>query len=147
LQWIKSALLDICSKIDLYEESKKKSSLKNDFFFISIKHDGIYLSDIKIIDKKAELQMAIFKILLRHHTLSSIESKRSSLNAYQIAAELEKQGFAITDVERQIRQAIYKIKTNILKSHDRRAFEEVILSQIGYGYYIGKNVVIISAEK
>jgi repressor of nif and glnA expression len=84
---------------------------------------------------------------LRHHTLSLIESKRNSLNAYQIAAELEKQGFTITDVERQIRQAIYKIKTNILKSHDRRAFEEVILSQIGYGYYIGKNVVIISAEK
>jgi hypothetical protein len=139
-------LLCVCAKIDTYEQLKKKPINKK-WFFVSIKEDGIYLNDIKIIDKKAELQFAIFKILLRQHVLSLIESKRNSLNAYQIASELEKQGFVITDVERQIRQAIYKIKTNILKNHDRRAYEDIIQSKTGHGYHIGKNVVIIPVEK
>jgi hypothetical protein len=85
-------LLSVCEKIDAYERSKKKPTNEK-WFFISVKNDGIYLNDIKIIDKKAELQFAIFKILLRQHILSLVECKHSSLNAHQIASELEKQCF------------------------------------------------------
>jgi hypothetical protein len=51
----------------------------------------------------------------------------------------------ITDIEKQIRQTIYKIRINISKNYDSYVCDGIISSKIGYGYSIGKNVVIISA--
>lgn len=143
LSWVKRLLLNVCKKIDEYEKPKRETPLKNELFFISIKNDGIYLNDIKIIDRKAELQFAIFKILLKQHVISLVEFGRSSLNTYQIALELEKQHITITDLEKQIRQAIYKIKISILKNCNKHTSQKIIQSRIGSGYYIGNNVVII----
>jgi hypothetical protein len=76
LSRIRYVLLNICDKIDQYEESKIKSSFRKDeFIFTTIKHDGIYLNDIKIIDRKAKLQFAVFKILIDLHIEEFHEGK------------------------------------------------------------------------
>jgi hypothetical protein len=152
LSRIKKILLNVCKKIDEYEKSKyersqKKPSLENELFFISIKNDGIYLNDIKIIDKKAELQFAIFQLLLKRHALSCIDSKRLGLKAYQIASELDKDDSKFVDINKYVRQSIAKIKANIRKKYDQKICDELILSTPNQGYYLSKKVVIIFAQK
>jgi hypothetical protein len=135
-------LLDICNKIDLYEKSKKKLPLKNEFFFISIKFDGIYLNDIKIIDKKAELQFIVFTLLLKQHLLGLLNLKNGGLKGYQIANQLEESSLDAVN-EKQVRQIIYRIRNSIIEKFNKSISDEIIRFDSSAGYFLGKNVVLI----
>jgi hypothetical protein len=149
LSWIKKILLGICKKIDEYEKSKykrsqKKSSLENALFFISIKHDGIYLNDIKIIDKKAELQFVVFKLLLEQHLLELLNFRKSGLKSYHIANKLEES--SKSDIsEKQIRQIIYRIRNSIIEKFNQSVGDKIIQFDSSSEYFLGKNVVLISS--
>jgi hypothetical protein len=135
-------LLNICSKIDVYEESKKKLPSKNEFFFISIKHDGIYLNDIKIIDKKAELQMAIFKILMTYYVEDIFNNTSTYISISKINSSLKNYGISIDDYENQIRKNIYKIRLSIKSAHPQIGKTSIIDSVNWGGYRISDQVFL-----
>ncbi|MDR0631794.1 MAG: hypothetical protein LBF54_00920 [Holosporaceae bacterium] len=124
--WLRGILLCICKKIDTYEQLKKKPINKK-WFFISVKDDGIYLNDIKIIDKKAELQSAIFKILIDHY-LKEFFLGHQYITISEICSSLESSKFCMEDRENQIRVAIYHIRTSINKAHKHLYGNSVIES-------------------
>jgi hypothetical protein len=106
LSRIRRMLLGVCQKIDAYEQSKKKSQPKDELFFVSIKNDGIYLNDTKIIAEKAGLQFAIFRILLDLYVREFFAAELKYVTIPQIRAILESQKIFVED-EKQIRTAIY----------------------------------------
>ena len=81
--------------------------------FVSIKNDGFYLNDIKIIDKKAELQFAIFKILVDLYIEEFYTGEIKYISISKIDLLLKSKGFNLEDPEKQIRQNIYIIRNSI----------------------------------
>jgi hypothetical protein len=63
---IKANLAKLCNQVEDLEKSYSRICGKS-YNFVSIKDDCIYVNDIKIIDKKAKLQFAIFKILINQY--------------------------------------------------------------------------------
>ncbi|GHU21999.1 hypothetical protein FACS189472_14840 [Alphaproteobacteria bacterium] len=108
--WVKKALLAICDGIDadeetqnvekreqelqkheeelqkLEEEIKKREQeiekQKDGYYFISVKEDGIYLKDIKIINEGAEALSFVFKMLLKNKTDALLDHKKAGLKWY-----------------------------------------------------------------
>jgi hypothetical protein len=138
--WIKGILLCICRKIDIYEQLKKKPINKK-WFFVSVKDDGIYLNNIKIIDKKAELQFAIFKILIDLYIEEFFAGKLKFVTIPQIRAILESQKIFVDD-EKQIRTAIYYIRTSTKAAHRDLKTDSIIESQKWKGYRLCNNVFL-----
>ena len=110
LQILKKFLLSICNLINNYEEINAKQKLKRNLLFISITDEGIYLNELKIIDKKSKLQVAIFKILLERHVIGYINLSSTGINTIQISNLLREKGFVSFELEKHIRQCIYRIK-------------------------------------
>jgi hypothetical protein len=73
----------------------------------------MYLNDIKIIDKKAELQMAIFKILIDLYVEEFHTNEIKYISISRINSLLKSMGFNLEDPERQICRAIYLIRTSV----------------------------------
>jgi hypothetical protein len=135
-------LLNICSKIEAYEESKKNSPQNENWHFISIKHDGIYLNNVKTINKKAEKQFTTFKFLLKKQALGLLNAEHIGIKWYQIASEFENNTHN-TFSEQQIRQIIYLIRKNIIEKHGELVCNEVLKFEHSVGYYFGPKTVVI----
>ncbi len=117
----------------------------NNYLFISIKEDGIYLNDTKIIDKKATQQIIIFKELLKAHNKAILECQpKNGKNWSELAAKLEKHS-KHTVQEGQIRQLIYFIRMNIKKSL-KKNYEEIIYASEKQ-YFLDKRVVLSNPLK
>ncbi|MDR1235395.1 MAG: hypothetical protein LBJ96_00145 [Holosporaceae bacterium] len=139
-------LLNVCKKIDEYEKSKyerlqKKSLSENELFFISIKTDGIYLNNVKIIDKKAELQFAIFMILIDLYVEEFFSKEPKYILISQICSKLKFQKKIVGD-EKQIRTAIYYIRASIKAVHKCPKTDSVIESQKWKGYRLSKSIFL-----
>ena len=79
-----------------------------------VKNDGFYLNNIKIVDKKSELQFAIFDILIDHY-FYEIKNGCCYLHIKSICDQLEKKSIFLDNPQNQINNAIYKIRNNIKK--------------------------------
>ncbi len=144
LQLIRKILLAICCKIDAQEKPKEKKKTKDNLFFVSFLSDGVYLNDTKIIDKKADLQIAVFKILMEKHIIGNLHSAPAGLNTYQISVALEKIGYQSFELEKHVRQSIYKIKKNISRKYGNCTGESILQSsKLSGAYKLAKNVVLI----
>lgn len=115
--------------------------LNNELFFASIKDGGIYLNNVKIIDKKAELQFAIFKILIDLHIEEFFAGKLKFVTIPQIRAILESQEIFVDD-EKQIHTAIYYIRISIKIAHKHLKTYSIIESQKWKGYRLSNNVFL-----
>ena len=138
-------MLCVCKKIDTYEQSKRNNLDKNRDF-VSVETDGIYLDNIRVINKKADLQFAVFQLLLKNHALCCIYSKRIGLKAYQIASEFSRQNEKFADVNKNIRQSIAKINANFQKKCNKRICDRIILSHPNHGYYLDPKVAIVLSQ-
>jgi hypothetical protein len=134
--------LDICRKIDAHEESKKNNLQSGNWYFFSIKDDGIYLNDVKTINKKAEKQFATFKFLLKNQALGLLNAEHIGVKWYQIASEFENNTHN-TFSEQQIRQIIYLIRKSIIEKHGEVVCNEVLKFEHSVGYYLGPKTVVI----
>ena len=136
-------MLRICKKIDDYEKEQAGWNINN-LIFIAFKHDGVYLNEAKLIDKRAKLQIAILKILMEKHLVGNLYFSRTGLNTVQISYILEKEGFSYFDLEKYVRQSIHRIKKNISEKYNHEISENFIQSSKLTGQYrLGKNVVLI----
>lgn len=127
LQSIKELLLRICKRIDDYEKSRMNIR-NNDLIFVSFKSDGVYLNDIKFIDKKASQQYSLFQALLRKQFESRLnQTENIGLTWMQLAAEidLKKQtkfkNQNVQTSEQHIRQLISQLRKkakDVTKKHD-----------------------------
>ncbi len=141
---MKNLLLKICTYIDCYEKIREKQKLKNNLLFVSFQNDGIYLNDLKIIDQKSKLQIAVFKILLERHLIGYINSTYSGVNTLQISNVLQEKGFLSLESEKQVRQLIYRIKKSVSEKFGKEIDNDFIQSSQNSGQYrLGKNVVLI----
>ena len=90
--------------------------IQSNRYYISISSDGIYLNNQKFIDKKAELQFIIFRILLKNFSENIIDyCDVSYVPIREINACLRKRDIFLNDHETQIRKAIYIKSANQLK--------------------------------
>jgi hypothetical protein len=110
--------------------------------FVSIKNDGFYLNDIKIIDKKAELQMAIFKILIDLHIEEFYTGTIKYISISKIDSLLRTQGFDLEDPEKQIRRAIYLIRTSVKLTGIGTKMDSLIESEKWKGYRISDHIFL-----
>ena len=141
---MKNLLLKICDCIESYEKIREKQKLKNNLLFVSFQNDGIYLNDLKIIDQKSKLQLAVFKILLERHFIGYINSTHSGVNTLQISKVLQEKGFLSLESEKQVRQLIYRIKKSVSEKFGKKVGNDFIQSSQNSGQYrLGKNVVLI----
>ena len=108
LQSIKELLLRICKRIDDYKKSRM--NIRNsDLIFVSFKSDGVYLNDIKFIDKKATLQRAIFDILIEHYK-NEISCGSCYIQISKICDHLRNVGIDSCNLENQINASIYRMR-------------------------------------
>ncbi|GHU20658.1 hypothetical protein FACS189472_12350 [Alphaproteobacteria bacterium] len=110
------ALLYICGKIDAYKKAQEVEKPENERLFISVRIDGFYLNDAKIVDKKAELQFAILKILIKLSAEELFTGESKYISISQISSILKSQNIFEND-EKQIRSAIYYIRVSIKAAH------------------------------
>ena len=81
----------------------------NDLIFVSFKSDGVYLNDIKFIDKKATLQRAIFDILIEHYK-NEISCGSCYIQISKICDHLRNVGIDSCNLENQINASIYRMR-------------------------------------
>lgn len=112
---MKRLLQKVCELIDSYEETRKKQRLKDNLLLVVFQNDGIYLNDLKIIDQKSKLQIAVLKVLLERHFVGHINATYSGVNTIQISKVLQEHGFSSLELEKQVRQSIYRTKKNVSK--------------------------------
>ena len=144
LQDIRNFLLKIFKKIDDYDKGRTKQNINNNLLFISFLDDGVYLNDVKIIDKRAVLQITILKILLEKHILGNLYSISTGLTSHKISSILITKGVSSFDLEKQIRQSIYRIKKNVSKNYDIEIGARFIQSsQVSNAYKLDKNIRLI----
>ena len=104
---------------------------------ISVSAEGIYLNNKKFIDKKAELQLVIFRVLLHNFSDSVIECRAANyVSNREINAHLRKRGLFLNDHEAQLRKAIYKIRKSAKKQFDI----EIIEAESWKGYRINPRI-------
>lgn len=135
MKFLKNFLLKLISKIEIYEKSRREKNLKN--HFVSFKDDGVYLDGFRIIDKKAELQMAIFKILTIHCT-NEILYGSNYISIFKICAELRKMEIDSYDLENKVRVSIYRIRNSASKVSDSKI--KLINSSKWNGYRIDEGI-------
>ncbi|MBQ3564697.1 MAG: hypothetical protein IJA14_00950 [Alphaproteobacteria bacterium] len=82
--------------------------------FISFRDDGVYLNDIKVIDKKAKLQIAIYRVLVEHYK-NEISFGSSYLSISKICSSLQKMGMDSCNLENQIHASIHRIRNSAYK--------------------------------
>ncbi len=141
---MKRCLQKICGLIDSYEETRKKQRLKDNLLFVVFQNDGVYLSNVKVIDQKSKLQIAVFKALLRQHIIGHIDSVSVGINIVQMASMLRKKGFSSLELEKQVRQAVYLIKKSVSEKYGREIGDNFIVSsKISGQYKLGKKVTLI----
>lgn len=139
---MKNFLLRIFKYVDAYECEFTK--IYNEIIFISFQDDGVYINMSKFIDKRATLQVAIIKLLIEKHTIGTLYSTNTGLNTLQISSHLEKCGFRNFDLEKHVRQSIYRIRKNSLKKYGEFIANQFIeSSKLNGQYKLGKNVVLI----
>lgn len=144
LKFLKKILMIVDKRIDALEKLRKKPTIRKDVLFVSFRNDSLYINDLKIIDKKAKLQIAILKLLIEKHLIGNLNSTPTGLNTCQLSAALERRGFQSFDLEKNVRQSIYQTKKNIAAKLGKEASESFILSSTKTGQYrLGKNVVLI----
>ena len=99
---------------------------------------------MKIIDKRAVLQIAVLKLLIEKNLIGSLNSTSTGLNTCQLSAALKKKGFQSFDLEKNVRQSIYQTKRNVSRKFGKQIGENFIQSSTISGQYrLGKNVVLI----
>jgi uncharacterized protein YlaN (UPF0358 family) len=137
-------LLNVCSRIDAYKEPKEKPLLNVKLLFTSIRHDGIYLNDLKIIDRKAKKQLVVFKFLLKKQLSYLCESENIGSQWHHIAAQLETDDAnkGIVD-EQQVKQIIYTIRKNVTNKHNESIANEFIQYNDLHGYHLGRKVTLV----
>ncbi|GHT97565.1 hypothetical protein FACS1894126_1840 [Alphaproteobacteria bacterium] len=136
------ALLYICSKIDAYKKAQEVEKTENERLFISVRMDGFYLDDVKIINKEADLQMAIFRVLLCAYVDEFFSGERKYINVQQICSLLEAEGIFLEDPENQIHSSIYYIRTSIKSAHKNLKTDSVISLKKAKGYRINDGVFL-----
>jgi hypothetical protein len=134
--------LGICCKIDAYELSRKNTTSQEIQFFVSIKDDGAYLNGVKVIDKAAKLQFAIFKILTDLYFEEFYTAMPKYISISRICSLLESKGMIIDDAENQIRVAIYYIRTSIKTAFKHMKNNSIIESQKWKGYRLSNDVLL-----
>ncbi|MDR1334517.1 MAG: hypothetical protein LBJ71_04850 [Holosporaceae bacterium] len=112
--------------------------------FAAIKNDGIYLNDIRVIDKKAKKQLTVFKFLLKKQLSYLCDSENVASQWHHIAAQLEigDANKGIVD-EQQVKQIIYIIRKNVANKHNESIANEFIQYDDLYGYHLGRKVTLI----
>jgi hypothetical protein len=110
--------------------------------FISIGYDGIYLNNVKIIDRKAELQIAIFKILTHLYIEESYEGKIKYISITEISSLLKSRGFILEDPEMQIVESIYRIRSSIKSNFKNSQIHTIIESKKWKGYRLSNQIVL-----
>ena len=84
------------------------------------------------------------KLLIEKHTIGTLYSTNTGLNTLQISSHLEKCGFRNFDLEKHVRQSIYRIRKNSLKKYGEFIANQFIeSSKLNGQYKLGKNVVLI----
>lgn len=140
---MKRCLQQTLTKIKRHKQARQKNVAEN-LLFISFRDDGVYLNEVKIIDKRANLQIAVLKALLEKHLIGNLYSTPTGVNIIKIASILSAKGVSSLDLEKQIRQSIYRIKKNVSEKYDDEVGEIFIQSSQAYGRYkLAKNVVLI----
>jgi hypothetical protein len=134
-------LLNVCKKIDEYERSKRKR-IKKEFFFVSIHDNCVYINELKIIDKKAKIQFAIFKILMAHYIEDIFNDTSTYISVSQINSSLETYNIFLDDYESQIRKNIYKIRSSIKAAQLSAEDVSIIDSMNWEGYRINNQVFL-----
>lgn len=113
---------------------------RKDIYIITCRNDGIYLNNIKIIDKRAELQSAFFKVLIKHYH-NEVVNGSSYLSTQKICSELDKQFPSVLINSNQIYYIARNIKLSIKKQTDTLC--EIIDSESWNGYRLGKHVFCV----
>ena len=140
---MKRCLQQTLTKIKRHKQARQKNVAEN-LLFISFRDDGVYLNEVKIIDKRANLQIAVLKALLEKHLIGNLYSTPTGVNIIKIASILGAKGVSSFDLEKQIRQSIYRIKKNVSEKYADEVGEIFIQSSQAYGRYkLAKNVVLI----
>jgi hypothetical protein len=123
---------------------------------ISFKHGAVFLNKTKIINEKAVTAGRIFEILFDQF----IKDKKSGLDANnhtfvsikRLAKTLENNGFVITDVEKQVRWPLNKIRRLTRGSHELCVPENEEIIEIrrcggidskDYGYRLNARLVFV----
>lgn len=149
---IRRHLSEISKLIDSYEKISQSTMEESGQLAVSFLNDRLYLNGAKIIDKKASLQIAIFKILLEKHILGNIYSTTTGMNTSQISAKLVRDGskncaFTLIEPERQVWQAIYLLKKRVGKEFGKETGENFIISSQTSGQYkLNEKIVLICSE-
>lgn len=81
--------------------------------FISFHDNGVYLNEVKIIDKRAELQFSVFKILVQHY-MNEVFDGSSYISMAKICAVLKQNKITADDIENQVRVSIYRIRNSAI---------------------------------
>lgn len=142
---MKKLLLQAFVNVKAYKEAQKKPKKEEqDLLFISFHDDGVYLNNLKIIDKRAVLQIAVLKLLIEKSLIGRLNSTSTGVNTYQLSTAIKKKGFQSFDSEKNIRQSIYQIKRNVSQKFGKQIGDNFIQSSTISGQYrLGKNVVLI----
>jgi hypothetical protein len=141
LSWIKKTLLSVCDKIDEHEKSKD-NRLNERLLFVSIGDDCVYVNDEKIVDKKAKLQFAIFRILLDSYVEEFFSGESQYASIQRIDFALKSKGFILEDPENQICGSIYRIRASIKSADKRLTSDSIIESKKWEGYRINDRVFL-----
>ncbi|GHU00109.1 hypothetical protein FACS1894126_6430 [Alphaproteobacteria bacterium] len=135
------ALLYICSKIDAYEKSKENHKSKGSHF-VSIREGCIYENDAEIINKEANLQLAIFRVLLHACVDEFFSGEKKYVNVQQIYSALKAEGIFLENPEEQIGRSIYYIRASIKSVHKNLGTNSIIESKKWKGYRINDGVFL-----
>lgn len=73
----------------MYEKAKQKKYAK-DLLFISFHDDGVYLNEVKIIDKRASQQIELLKLIILEQTQAALtQSKKRGSTWYELSLAME----------------------------------------------------------
>ncbi len=137
---MKRILLKICRKIEDYEKNHRKQKNRNnsELLFVSFQEDGIYLNDVKIIDKKSFRQIEILKLFFLEQTKASLNnSKEIGFTWYELALKME----LITKktiTEQYIRQSIHEIRIKVKSIH--KNFKGNIIEINDHRYFLNEKI-------
>ncbi|MBR1734634.1 MAG: hypothetical protein IJ730_04200 [Alphaproteobacteria bacterium] len=147
----------MCKRIEALEKLRKKPKTKKELLFVSFQNDNLYINDLKIIDKKAKLQIAILKILMEKHIVGSLRGSSTGLNTIQIVESLKKEKLQekngtyidmLFDAEDQVKRHIYRIKKSIAAKLGKHIGENFIQSaKVAKKYKLNENVVLVCTQK
>ncbi|GHT96411.1 hypothetical protein FACS1894122_14750 [Alphaproteobacteria bacterium] len=98
---------------------------EEEWSFILVRTDGMHLNNAKIINKGAESQLFVFKMLLKNKIDAVLNHKKVGLKWHQIADELGKEEEKTIN-EDQVRQIICRIRKNIIDKHGESVCDKVI---------------------